>query len=85
MDNKNKAKLEELRGKALKKVACYQRVFKSPDGKKVLDDLNAAFTQALNVPGDPFATPVRVGNNEVLQYIKEIMEVEADAGTELEG
>ena len=78
MDDKNKAKLEELRGKALKKVACYQRVFKTPDGKKVLEDLKAAFEQELNVPGDPFQTHVRVGNYEVIQYIKQIMEVEAD-------
>ena len=79
MDNKNKAKLQELRGKALKKVNVYQRLFKTPDGKVVLDDLTAAFDQALNVPGDSHGTHVRVGNYEVLQYIKQIMEVEADA------
>lgn len=79
MDDKGRAKLEELRQKALKKVACYKRLFKTPDGKKVLDDLTAAFDQKLNVPGDPFETHVRVGNHEVLQYIKQIMEVEEDA------
>ena len=79
MDDKNKAKLEELRFKALKKVACYKRVFTSPDGKVVWDDLSAAFEGKINVPGDSHATHVRVGNYEVLQYIQEILEVEEDA------
>lgn len=71
--------IAEARTKALKKVNVYKRLFSSPDGKIVRDDLIAAFDQKLNVPGDPFATHVRVGNYEVLQYIKEIMEVEENA------
>jgi hypothetical protein len=66
----------EALAKALKKVSCYKRVFTSPDGKVVLEDLKSAFDQRLNVPGDSHGTHVRVGNYEVLQYIKEIMEVE---------
>ncbi len=66
------------RAKALKKVNVYKRLFTSPDGKVVLNDLIEAFDQELNVPGDSHGTHVRVGNYEVIQYIKQIMEVEED-------
>ncbi len=80
MESRTQKLQAKARHKALKKVAVYKRVFASPDGKVVLDDLKAAFNQKLNVMGDPFATHVRVGNHEVLQYIEEIMEVEEDVG-----
>ncbi len=66
------------RAKALKKVNVYKRLFTSPDGKVVLNDLIEAFDQELNVPGDSHGSHVRIGNYEVIQYIKQIMEVEED-------
>jgi hypothetical protein len=75
-DNRKAELQQKARNKALKKVGSYKRLFTSPDGKVVLDDLKAAFDQELNVPGDSHGTHVRVGNYEVLQYIKEIMEIE---------
>lgn len=75
----NRPTPEELKQQALRKAAAYKRLFTSPDGKVVLKDLQFAFNQKLNVPGDPFASHVRIGNYEVLQYITEIMEIE-DAG-----
>lgn len=80
MDKRKEELRAKARAKALKKVSCYKRLFTSPDGVIVLKDLEEAFDQRLNVPGDSHGTHVRVGNYEVLQYIKEIMEVEEDAG-----
>jgi hypothetical protein len=76
VDNRQKELQSTARIKALKKVSAYKRLFSSPDGIVVMKDLEAAFDQALNVPGDSHATHVRVGNYEVLQYIKQILEIE---------
>ena len=83
MAQSNRPEVEELRNKARardnKKAACYQRVFTSPDGKVVLDDLAAEFRLSeMHVKGDSYATHVRVGEFRVLQYIQAVMEVDTD-------
>lgn len=83
MDNRARTERlkSEARARALNRISVYRRLFRSPDGIVVLNDLKEAFYQKLNVPGDPFQTHVRVGNHEVLQYIKDIMEIDTDETT----
>lgn len=76
----NKEKIQEARNRAIKKASAFKRLFGTPDGKKVLEELSIVFGEPkINVPGDAFATHVRVGQLEVLQYIHEVMEVTTDA------
>ena len=73
-------KIQEARNRAIKKASAFKRLFSTPDGKAVLGELKIVFEEPkINVPGDPFATHVRVGQLEVLQYITEVMGVETDA------
>ena len=77
--SKNQEKIEIVRARALKRVGIFKRAFSTPDGKKALKELVDEFgSSAINIPGDPFGTHVRVGNIEVLRYIHDIMEVEED-------
>ena len=79
----NKQKIAEARKRALNRTALYNRVFKSPDGMKVLQDLKEMFVERRSfVPGDPYETHLRVGHVEVLQYIIEIMEANKDGKLE---
>ena len=68
----------EAKARALKKAGAYQRLFGTPDGMVVLNDLRETFGGKLHVPGDPHGTSVRVGEFGVLQYIDEVMEVDTD-------
>ena len=73
-------KIQEARNRAIKKASAFERLFNTPDGKAVLTELKIVFEEPkINIMGDPFATHVRVGNLEVLQYIAEVMEVNTDA------
>ena len=71
--------IAKARAKALKKASAYQRLFKSPDGKVVLKDLEEEFERELHVPGDPYGTHIRVGQYDVIKYIRIVMGVNTDA------
>ena len=66
--------LEELKADALKKMAAYRSVFKSPEGQVVLADLKAMFDRSCTVKtrgGDvlPHSTVAMSGARDVILHI----------------
>lgn len=73
----NRPSVEEVKAAAAEKQRAFKRLFKTPDGKVVLENLRDEFARVkLNVPGDSHSSHVRIGNYEVVQYIETIMESE---------
>lgn len=72
MSTVDQAKIE-LKRKAIR----FNQVFGTVEGKKVLDDLKQEFARfgSLHVPGDPYATHVRVGEAAVIEYINRMIQI----------
>ena len=70
----NKAKLEEARAQRARRAHLYRQVFSSPDGEKVLNDLNDQFYNVQSfVKGDPYATHVNEGGRMVMLHINTLI------------
>jgi hypothetical protein len=54
----------------------YHETFSSAAGVKVLHDLRSIFyDRSSHVPGDVFSTAVKVGQTEVVLYIKDMLDL----------
>lgn len=51
------------------------RVLKGRDGKDLMAYLEAKYGGQAYVPGDPYATSYRLGEQSVLKYLQELSEV----------
>lgn len=58
-----------------RRVAVYKRLFNSPDGKIVLEDLEERFfNEELFIKGDSHSTTYNVGLRDAVRYIKSSIE-----------
>lgn len=72
-------RLNEAREDLREVCAVYAGVFGDGRGAAVLADLSKQFGGSVIVPGDPYATHARAGAQEVLLYIKMMIEGDQDA------
>jgi hypothetical protein len=58
----------------------FYRVFKSPDGQKVLQALEGTFDlDDIFVAGDPYQTSYNLGSRDVVIYIKQLLRMKENA------
>lgn len=68
--------IDEILRTELHLSSLYTQVFESPNGKEVLEDLEAEFFHRSSlVPGDPYATHAREGAREVILFIHQKMKL----------
>jgi hypothetical protein len=77
-------KVEEVQQRLLKRAGCFERIFQSPDGKEVLDELNLKFNGNTLKAGkdgtlDPWASIQAAGARQVLLYIQDMRNLHATA------
>ena len=63
----------ELKKEQIARIYDYAQTFNSDVGKRVLKDLELSFCGDCHVKGDPYATHVRIGENNVVLRIKEML------------
>lgn len=77
-------KLEEARDELREVCETYGALFNSAQGRSVLADLEKQFGGSVIVPGDAYATHARAGSQEVLLYLKMMIEGDQHAISESE-
>lgn len=66
-------KLQKRREEALRRLAVYQQLFETPQGKEVLEDLRRTFEEPDIDKPEPHKTFVRVGEVNVIRYIDRVL------------
>lgn len=72
------SKLRKRKEQALRRVAVYQKLFSTAEGNIILDDLEKTFDSPPLVKSNEGShyTSVRVGELNVIRYIKEVLKVD---------
>ena len=79
MHNKQKTeRMARIRTEALEKARAYKRLFESPDGKEVLDDLKRAFRDPDLHNEHAHYTHVRAGEMNVIGYIEDVINLKTE-------
>ena len=72
-------KREKLRQEALRKAAIYQKLFDTVEGREILADLEREFENRTLAHEKPHLMHMRVGELNVVRYIKSVLQVDIQA------